>query len=293
MNTRRIVCGVAVATAWLLILLFLPKWVLFAILQAASLRCLFEFDALLEAGGRKTLLFAGGMMSALWLAAVFAWPIGVAAPLGAHTGEAIVAAFVFLVLAGILFNPREKAPLETAGATLFGFLYIPFMLGFFIRLAQWGATTPFALTNTGVMLAGYLAAVVKMSDIGGYFLGSLCGKHKLFPRISPAKTWEGLAGGLLFSALTSLGFVLVAHHYTDAPVLAALRLFTPVQAFLVGLLLAGVGVVGDLIESMIKRAVKQKDSAALFPGMGGFLDTFDSLLFAPAALYAVLLIIQS
>ncbi len=289
MSGRRIVCGVSVAAAWLLILLFLPKWVLFAILLAASARCLFEYHALLKAGGRAALLPEATLLGSLWLAAAYAWPIGVAAPLGAHTGEIILAAMLFFLLARILFDSRITAPIEIAGATLLGFLYIPFTLGFFIRLAQWGATAPFELTNQGVMLAGYLAAVVKMSDVGGYFLGSLCGRHKLFPRISPGKTWEGLAGGLLFSALTSLGFVWAAHHYAGVGALTALRLLTFTQAIACGLLLAGTGVIGDLIESMIKRAVKQKDSSALFPGMGGFLDTFDSLLFAPAALYAFLL----
>lgn len=292
MSRRRVICGVSVAAAWLFILTVLPNWTLFFILLLASGICLIEFSRLLTAGKHPVATGTTGILGALWLTYCYAWPIGVASPLGAHTGSLLLAGLFFILLLRLLFAPNETKPIETGAASLLAFFYIPFMLGFFIRLAQWGATAAFEITNPGIMLAGYLAVVVKMSDIGGYFFGSLCGKHKMFPRISPAKSWEGLAGGFLFSVLASMAFVWAAHHFSDQNFLSGLRLMSLGQAACAGLLLAGVGVLGDLIESMFKRAVKIKDSSGIFPAMGGFLDTFDSLIFTPAALYAFLLFIR-
>jgi phosphatidate cytidylyltransferase len=110
----------------------------------------------------------------------------------------------------------------------------------------------------------------------------MIGKHKMFPRISPKKSWEGFAGGLAASMLASMAMVWIATRWQLGGPLCTLGL---VHAGVLGLGLGLVGVLGDLVESMFKRAVNTKDSAGLLPGMGGILDMFDSLTFTPAVLY--------
>jgi phosphatidate cytidylyltransferase len=108
--------------------------------------------------------------------------------------------------------------------------------------------------------------VVKATDIGAYTAGSFYGKHKFSPKISPGKTWEGMAGGVVLAILVAIGF---------AAVFGIMGYMTAV-AF--GLCLAFIGQLGDLMESMFKRDAQQKDSAGKIPGFGGILDIIDSTL---------------
>jgi phosphatidate cytidylyltransferase len=122
--------------------------------------------------------------------------------------------------------------------------------------------------------------VTWLSDTGAYLTGRTLGKHKLIVRVSPNKTWEGLIGGLVFATVTS--------------VLCALLFGLDINlglAALAGLVLAIVGVFGDLTESLIKRQAGVKDSGTLIPGHGGILDRLDALLFTfPAGLFVAYLI---
>ena len=134
-----------------------------------------------------------------------------------------------------------------------------------------------AMKGDGVWML-YVIAIVKFSDMGGFAFGMSSarlmkgGNHKLCPTISPNKSWEGLFGSVLASVLMSLAFVPVTH-------------FAWPKAVAFGVVAALVGTFGDLVESKFKRWVGVKDSATFMPaGLGGFLDMFDSLLFAPAVL---------
>jgi phosphatidate cytidylyltransferase len=121
--------------------------------------------------------------------------------------------------------------------------------------------------------------VVKFCDIGAYTVGRLFGKHKFSPVISPKKTWEGMAGGVLFSVIAASLFAKV---FGIMPVLPAI-VFGAVFAFL--------GQLGDLAESMLKRAAETKDSAAIVPGFGGVLDVIDSPLAAGVFAYLYFLFV--
>jgi phosphatidate cytidylyltransferase len=125
----------------------------------------------------------------------------------------------------------------------------------------------------GPVIVLWLASMVCAADVGAYFAGRSFGRHKLAPRVSPGKTWEGAAGGLAAVALVAWGGAL---HF-GLPILAAI-------AF--GLCVATVSVIGDLTESMFKRAAALKDSGAILPGHGGMLDRLDSVT-AAAPLYAL------
>ena len=122
-----------------------------------------------------------------------------------------------------------------------------------------------------------------MTDVGGYAVGMKFGRHKMFPRISPAKSWEGLAGGVLLSVMSSVIVVHLAHTWSVIPETPLTHLSLPVAAGL-GLVFSLIGVIGDLVESMFKRSVQTKDSGGVLPGLGGVLDVFDSLIFAPAVM---------
>ena len=143
---------------------------------------------------------------------------------------------------------------------------------------------PFALMN-GVMMADkwlLLAVFVWLwvNDSGAYIVGSLTakrrgGNHKMFPRVSPAKSWEGLIGGLVFDLLAGYVFYLVGWT-ADMGLIKSLLFAFAVGAF---------GTLGDLMESLFKRTLGVKDSGNFMPGHGGVLDRFDSLLLAVPVVY--------
>ena len=140
------------------------------------------------------------------------------------------------------------------------------------------ALAEIALRHGNVMLL-YVVAIVKFSDVGGFAVGLTTakfmkgGNHKMCPAISPAKSWEGLFGSILFSCVVSCAFIPATH-------------FVVGKALALGVVAALVGTAGDLVESKFKRWVGVKDSSALkiTNGMGGILDMLDSLIFAPAVL---------
>ena len=157
---------------------------------------------------------------------------------------------------------------QTIGATLLGYAVIGLPLGFWILLRQ----DRDAWTLAGAILC------VKSADIGAYFTGIAIGRHKMIPWLSPGKSWEGLAGGVVLSGLVGAGLAWVSS--SEA---AANRFVDPVAVgygVIVALVLGLIGTCGDLFESLLKRGAGVKDSGALLPGMGGLYDVFDSLLLA-------------
>ncbi len=157
--------------------------------------------------------------------------------------------------------------------TLFGLMYVPWLLNFIQKIN-------FFHGIQGNFYVLYFILVTKFSDLGAYCVGSLIGKHKMIPRISPGKTWEGFGGAIVVSTLVSLVF---AHFAQDK-----LAGMTPFHAVILGVLLSSSAVIGDLIESIFKREAGVKDSGKLFPGIGGILDLLDSLLFNAPLMYLYL-----
>ena len=114
------------------------------------------------------------------------------------------------------------------------------------------------------------------NDTGAYCVGSLIGKHKMFPRVSPGKSWEGLIGGFVVSLLAGWIFSLFVHEYAVW------------QWLLIALIVSLAGTFGDLMESLMKRTIGVKDSGSFMPGHGGVLDRFDSVLLAVPAVWLLL-----
>lgn len=149
--------------------------------------------------------------------------------------------------------------------TLFGILYVSWFLSFLVKIR---------FLEGGTVWVAYLVAVTKAGDIGGYLIGSLIGRRKLIPHISPKKSVEGLIGGLAVCVLVSLAF---GPHLPLA--------FNRGHLIVLGLLIGVVGEIGDLSESLMKRFCRAKDSGRVFPGMGGALDLVDSVLFTAPMFY--------
>jgi len=152
-------------------------------------------------------------------------------------------------------------------------MYVPWLLNFIQKINYFPGVN-------GTLYVLYFIVVTKFSDTGAYIVGSLIGRTKMIPRISPGKTWEGFAGAILFSVGASVGFGYLARN--KMPELA------PVHAILLGLILGITAVIGDLIESIFKREAGVKDSGGFFPGIGGILDLLDSLLFNAPLMYVYL-----
>lgn len=173
-----------------------------------------------------------------------------------------VVIFLFMLAIGLWYVYTPRARIADVSATLMGPIYTGFMLSSIVLLRD-------ALPGlAGPILTIGVCASLWVSDSFAYLVGKAFGKHKMAPRISPKKTWEGFAGGIAGSVIVWLILVLTGLFTFDA-------LF----AILCGGLVAVLGVFGDLIESRIKRGVGVKDSGNLIPGHGGMLDRCDSLIF--------------
>ncbi len=187
-------------------------------------------------------------------------------PYGIGTGPLLaLAAVVFAVR--ILGERAAPKRLDTLAWTLFGVVYIPFMMSFLVRTVLIDDPT----AKTGLLMAVWMIAVAKFCDVGALLTGLACGRHKLAPQISPKKTWEGAVGGTITSMAVGAA---LAHLFADQMPAA----FTPVLAAIVALPIATLGIVSDLVESIIKRHADAKDTGASIPGIGGVFDLSDSLI---------------
>lgn len=198
--------------------------------------------------------------------------------LGAIDGASIA----FVVLSAFILQLRhpidgEKSLISVA-ATALGFLYIAFLFSYMGRLLF----VPDGEGVTGAWLIIWVVAVTKFTDMGAYITGSLIGKNKMIPHISPGKTWEGFVGALFWAQLAGCG--LYALLPAELAVLGAWH-----HVIILGVLLALLAVVGDLAESIVKRCLDAKDSGQTLPGIGGALDLIDSLCFTAPVLYFYIL----
>jgi len=267
---HRLINGLAMAALVMAVLFLATSGLALAVVVLISAWCMLEYYSMLDRAGIPNFRFFGILSGSLLLTAVwgidqFGW------------SEEVLSLSVFLIAFALFirqFPQRHNTkPMETLAGTLLGVIYIAFFMSFFLRLLMIGG--PMA----GRWLLFYLFAVVKLNDTGAYFSGSLLGKHKMFPRLSPGKSWEGFAGGAITGVAVSLGIRALGGGQVG-PLTMSVG-----HAAILGLLLSVSGVLGDLFESMLKRAAGAKDSGAVFKGQGGALDILDSLLPSAAILY--------
>jgi phosphatidate cytidylyltransferase len=185
--------------------------------------------------------------------------------------------FLILFVLGLcvrqFVSQANRAGILAIATTLFGLMYVPWLLNFIQKISYFPGVE-------GKYFLLYFVLVTKFSDTGAYAVGSLIGKHKMIPRISPGKTWEGFGGAIFLSTVASLVFV----HFFGSHMVG----MNWIHALILGVLLSSTAVIGDLIESLFKREAGMKDSGSFFPGIGGILDLLDSLLFNAPIMYLYL-----
>ncbi len=259
---------------WLTIPLY-PCLLVF-ILVLAVLSCL-ELHVLLAELPRPPLWLA---LTGCCIVVLAGWPAHLGWMNVGQPWRTVASAFAVVVLAALLYEMstyREPGSSVTRSALLVWMVgYLGLLPCFFAQLRWWppdgGVGTPDLRGEAALALTIF---VTKSADIGAYFTGRLIGKHRMSPVISPKKTWEGLAGGVVLSIV-----VAVALNRLVAPVLGS-----DIRAAGFGVVVGLAGVLGDLAESLIKRDCRQKDASRRVPGFGGVLDVVDSVLFAAPVAY--------
>jgi phosphatidate cytidylyltransferase len=198
--------------------------------------------------------------------------------------SAVLAPFVFLVIA--MARSDFSAALPAAAASAFAFGYIALPLGFLVQIRQQWA---------GAILLVYVLLVVWAGDTTAYFVGRAFGRHLMTPRVSPKKTWEGAAGSMLGSLAVGWAFLSNAQPISSALLQAhlierrdgyfALQPWPLLTILVLSAVINVAAQLGDLVESLIKRGAGVKDSGALLPGHGGLLDRIDALLLAAPVIW--------
>ncbi|HEY8326624.1 MAG: phosphatidate cytidylyltransferase [Ktedonobacterales bacterium] len=257
-NLRKRLGSAALLIALVIAIIFCGGWIAFAGALVFLFLGAWEMSAMLaRRGWRPQMLISIALGADFLLAAMF--PQQRLLIISGGISGSVILSFTTFLMAGESF---ENA-LRDWALTLAIPLYLGWPLALFVALRG----PAFGLGSTGFWWTLAVFAMVWGNDTGAYLTGHFFGKTKLAPRISPAKTWEGFAGGLAISIIGAFIFSIALH----LPWYASLTMgiFTAIAATL-----------GDLAESMLKRGAGVKDSGQLIPGHGGALDRLDSLLFA-------------
>lgn len=245
----RAVYGLGYAAIFIICLL-LGKIATAAFIAVMSALCCCEFYRMMRRDGKVPNVWLGVVASVLFPIAALGrsvWLIGTF--------------FLLVVAVGLWYVYTPRTRIADVAVTLFGPVYTGFMLSAVVLIRAAVAGFPGALLSIGV------CASLWVSDSFAYMVGSRLGRHKMAPRISPHKSWEGFFGGIAGSVLIWLILWGTGLYGLSLP-----------YAVLCGVLVSILGVFGDLIESRIKRGVGVKDSGDLMPGHGGMLDRSDSLI---------------
>ena len=278
--TAAVVVPAVIYTIWVGGLLYL------AVIMGIVLLGLREFYRLIEDKGAQPLVGFG-------LAA------GVAIPVVAYVGNEyhatiLMTATLLAVMVGQVGKAQITEALASISGTFFGVFYVGWLLSHAIVLrqfhdvvsAKWGAAAAAGISpDAGAFYMFYTVGTVVMCDVGAYFGGRAWGRRKLAPQISPSKTVEGALAGIGVGVCAGL----VVKGVFDLAWPSMSRDFSWLVALLFGLVLSIVGIIGDLVESLLKRDARVKDTGSLLPGMGGVLDRIDSNLLAIPVMYYGLL----
>jgi phosphatidate cytidylyltransferase len=257
-HIKRIVSGL-IMLAGLLACLLSGGWAIRIPITAAAALALWEFYQMFWPGFAKWPDKSVGLLTGIGLCLYGAYGLGPVAPLALLFFLYFYAALRFLFSYGSSNeNLSSSAHLSDGALLIFGVLYIPACLQLLLHLSLFE------------QLLALLAAI--SADTGAYYAGSLLGRHKIWPKVSPKKSLEGALGGLC----ASMVILAIYGGLTDIPGLEGLAAW---QFALLGLILSVAAQSGDFFESALKRYCKIKDSGRLIPGHGGFLDRLDSLVF--------------
>lgn len=282
---KRLVTAAVVVVVVLSLAFWLPMPAAVLLLLAFGVFGLVEFYALLSSGGMpcydRVGTFCGGT---LLLGTCLAYHFKTQLKFSPAEIELFIILFTAAIFLVRTFSQKEnKQQLQTISGSLLGFVYIAVFLNYFIKiLMEWGPGPLMLGEHTeseGRLLILLMLVTTKFADSGAYFVGSTLGRHKLCPTLSPKKTWEGFFGGLVVGCIAAVLFV-----YGCQSCFVKVPMTIP-HAIALALVLGCAGTLGDLAESLCKRAAEVKDSGKIMHGLGGVLDAIDSLLFAAPATY--------
>lgn len=200
-----------------------------------------------------------------------------------NVDASIIAVILVVCCARILWQRDPASRFETLHSTVFGLVYVPFMLQFFVKVF-WLYGDSEQDNWHGIFAMIWIVALSKFCDVGAYIVGSAIGRNRMAPTISPGKSWEGALGGVLISMVVSAVYVLAFREQVHPSL-------TPALAAVLALPIAATAIISDLIESIMKRGAELKDSGKTIPGIGGAFDLMDSLVLTAPVGYLLLLLI--
>ena len=258
MHLKRWISGLILGPSLILFIVFAPPWLFLLFILLVITLGLREFYAFSPAPMSSREKGAGLILALLLAVSLYSRDPR------CFLFTLVLALCWFLI--GALFQPEEfPLRVEKAGRHLLGLLYIGLLLAHFVLMRK---------MDTGRILILFTLVAVYFGDIMAFYIGRAYGKKKLAPRISPGKTVEGglgaVAGSVAGAVLSKLLF------FPQFPL---------VHALILGAAVGGIGQLGDLWESLLKRSAQVKDSGDLIPGHGGLLDRIDSVLFAAPLVY--------
>lgn len=262
MSSTRVLTSIVLVPVLFVVVWYLPSGYFAALAIIAAAIGQYELYKMARTrGGITPLALLGIVLGALVVLNVYR-------PLLTYRGGPYVwiALCVMAVIAARLFSRRPvEGALDDIAVTVFGIVYVALLFAFQVAIHAGPA---------GKKWLVFLYLVIWASDTGAYYVGTAFGKHRLYEKISPKKSVEGLLGGTLASVI-----VAVLGKLWLVPSLGI------IEAAVLGAVLALAGTAGDLSESLIKRSAGVKDSGTIIPGHGGILDRMDSMLFAAPVLF--------
>ena len=250
----------------IVIVCIVGKWLFLLFALAIGLVSYFEFSKMVSKKRHHTNWLAGALsITAIITNAYY------------HFVDFQLLVFIIISLLFLFELSRNKeSAVANLGSTLIGVFYIGLFASSLVLLREFYDESFFLYYRGGYLIISVFATIW-ICDSGAYFIGSAIGTHKIFPRISPNKSWEGSIAGFIFSILG-----MIAARYF------ALDFLSLLEAIIIGIIVGIFGQAGDFVESMIKRDTNVKDSSSLIPGHGGIFDRFDSLLFTAPLVYLYL-----
>ena len=258
---RRILTAAVLVPILWLVIHYAPLW-LFTVLFGAGITVgVLEIYAMFGSRGAEAFRVVGAAAIA-----ALCWSLS-GLPPAFDPFLPLAAAAVITLVAAIWFRDHPNAMLDACTATLFPVVAVGLPLAYMVALRA-------VPGETGKDLLILLLVCVTFSDTGAYYVGRSVGRTRMAPRLSPKKSWEGVAGGLA----AAVGGGVLGH-------LWFFRSLPLAHAVALGLVLGFAGMLGDLAESMMKRASGTKDSSRLLPGHGGLMDRLDSLMLSSPVLY--------
>lgn len=255
---RTLSTAISLIAVWFIIYIF-PNWIFGIIAAGIAMVALYEFFTMVEKKGILIYKYFGILLGLF----IFFTVYGEYEPTKGIELLFMVTAFIALFVLQFIRRDNSQA-IAGISTTIFGVVYIGWLFSFIMKIK---------ILPYGPYIVTFLILVAKLGDIGAYIVGTIFGRHSLIARISPKKTVEGAVGGFIFSLLIAM---LSKFYLPHIPFF---------HLVILGCLLGVLAQLGDVSESLIKRDCQVKDSGSLLPGLGGFLDIIDSLLFTTPILY--------